>query len=99
MRRFQQDDAHIFCTQDQIKQEVMAALEFMAHVYHILDYEFSLELSTRPGIEWCVIVHTFQYLTECAITEKYLGDIAIWDDAEKVCYMYCQELYCWFSSI
>ena len=29
VRRFQQDDAHIFCTEEQIKDEVIAALEFM----------------------------------------------------------------------
>jgi threonyl-tRNA synthetase len=48
VRRFQQDDAHIFCTQDQISQEIQAALEFMSSVYGIFGFEFTLELSTRP---------------------------------------------------
>merc|ERR1711907_369240 len=35
VRRFQQDDAHIFCTSDQIKAEVLGALDFMRFVYGI----------------------------------------------------------------
>ncbi|PRP79249.1 threonyl-tRNA synthetase [Planoprotostelium fungivorum] len=48
VRRFQQDDAHIFCTNDQIKQEIDSALKFMEHIYGVFGFEFSLELSTRP---------------------------------------------------
>lgn len=49
VRRFQQDDAHIFCRKDQIKQEIRSSLEFMQYVYQIFGYEFTLELSTRPS--------------------------------------------------
>ena len=48
VRRFQQDDAHIFCRPDQIKQEVSGVLDFMCHVYGIFGMTFKLELSTRP---------------------------------------------------
>ena len=48
VRRFQQDDAHIFCRPDQIKQEVSGVLDFMRHVYGIFGMSFGLELSTRP---------------------------------------------------
>ena len=48
VRRFQQDDAHIFCRPDQIKQEVSGVLDFMRHVYGIFGMSFKLELSTRP---------------------------------------------------
>lgn len=48
VRRFQQDDAHIFCRADQIKQEVSGVLDFMRHVYGIFGMSFKLELSTRP---------------------------------------------------
>jgi threonyl-tRNA synthetase len=48
VRRFQQDDAHIFCSTDQIKSEIEGALDFMSHVYGIFGFEFNLELSTRP---------------------------------------------------
>ncbi|XP_046472210.1 threonine--tRNA ligase 1, cytoplasmic isoform X2 [Neodiprion pinetum] len=48
VRRFQQDDAHIFCTIDQIKQEVSGALDFLKHVYSVFGFTFNLCLSTRP---------------------------------------------------
>jgi threonyl-tRNA synthetase len=48
VRRFQQDDAHIFCRQDQIKDEVKAALDFLSYCYSIFGFEFDVVLSTRP---------------------------------------------------
>ena len=48
VRRFQQDDAHIFCREDQIEKEVVACLEFMKFVYDIFGMSYRLELSTRP---------------------------------------------------
>jgi threonyl-tRNA synthetase len=49
VRRFQQDDAHIYCRQDQIKGEILASLDFMKCVYGILGMTYKLELSTRPA--------------------------------------------------
>jgi threonyl-tRNA synthetase len=49
VRRFQQDDAHIFCREDQIKQEVVGALDFMKEVYNTFGMTYKLELSTRPA--------------------------------------------------
>lgn len=63
VRRFQQDDAHIFCAVEQIKDEMIGALDFLRSVYEVFGFTFQLVLSTRP--------------------EKYLGDIAMWDEAEK----------------
>ena len=48
VRRFQQDDAHIFCTEDQIVEEVEGALDFMKHVYGVFGMGYKLELSTKP---------------------------------------------------
>lgn len=48
VRRFQQDDAHIFCAPEQIKQEIKGCLDFLRHVYSIFGFTFDLELSTRP---------------------------------------------------
>jgi threonyl-tRNA synthetase len=48
VRRFCQDDAHIFCRQDQIKSEVIGALDFMRYVYGVFGMTYKLELSTRP---------------------------------------------------
>ncbi|KAM9958767.1 hypothetical protein ACTFIW_012356 [Dictyostelium discoideum] len=48
VRKFQQDDAHIFCTTEMIEDEINSCLGFMQYVYGIFGFEFGLELSTRP---------------------------------------------------
>ena len=48
VRRFQQDDAHIFCTPEQISSEITDCLDFLKHVYAIFNFSFKLQLSTRP---------------------------------------------------
>ncbi|KAL3337130.1 hypothetical protein AABB24_029674 [Solanum stoloniferum] len=48
VRRFQQDDAHIFCRESQIKEEVKGVLDFISYVYKIFGFTFDLKLSTRP---------------------------------------------------
>lgn len=48
VRRFQQDDAHVFCTVDQIESEVGQLFDFLQHVYGLFGFSFELELSTRP---------------------------------------------------
>ncbi|KAK1662806.1 hypothetical protein QYE76_050965 [Lolium multiflorum] len=48
VRRFVQDDAHIFCRESQVKDEVEGVLKFIDDVYKIFGFEYELELSTRP---------------------------------------------------
>ena len=36
VRRFQQDDAHIFCTTEQIVDEIRGCLDFMQAIYSVL---------------------------------------------------------------
>jgi threonyl-tRNA synthetase len=48
VRHFIQDDAHIFCTEEQVADEVAAALRFAFDVYGLFDLEARVELSTRP---------------------------------------------------
>ena len=48
VRRFQQDDAHIFVRQSQIQDEIMRCLDFLSYVYSVFDLTYDLELSTRP---------------------------------------------------
>ena len=48
VRRFQQDDGHIFCSEDQIETEVVATLDFVKSVYKTFGMTYKLELSTRP---------------------------------------------------
>ncbi|XP_078064419.1 threonine--tRNA ligase 1, cytoplasmic-like, partial [Mustelus asterias] len=63
VRRFQQDDAHIFCTLEQIQDEIKGCLDFLQAVYQVFGFSFRLFLSTRP--------------------ENFLGDVEVWDLAEK----------------
>ncbi|KAI4314297.1 hypothetical protein L6164_027220 [Bauhinia variegata] len=48
VRRFQQDDAHIFCRESQVKDEVRSALDFINYAYKIFGFTYELKLSTRP---------------------------------------------------
>lgn len=48
VRLFRQDDAHIFCTLDQIDCEMENYFEFLRYVYGIFGFKFKVELSTRP---------------------------------------------------
>lgn len=48
LREFTQDDAHIFCTEEQIKGEVMKCLEFVKEFYTYFDFKFKAKLSTKP---------------------------------------------------
>uniref|UniRef100_A0A8C2BA04 threonine--tRNA ligase n=1 Tax=Cyprinus carpio TaxID=7962 RepID=A0A8C2BA04_CYPCA len=48
VRRFQQDDAHIFCSMDQIESEIKGCLNFLRTVYDVFGFTFKLNLSTRP---------------------------------------------------
>ena len=45
---FSQDDAHIFCTPEQIEDEVLGCLDFGYAIYDRLGLEIKVELSTRP---------------------------------------------------
>jgi threonyl-tRNA synthetase len=48
VRHITQDDAHIFCTEDQIQAEVAGVLAHAFYIYEIFGFEYKLELSTRP---------------------------------------------------
>ncbi|HEY7934405.1 MAG TPA: threonine--tRNA ligase, partial [Solirubrobacteraceae bacterium] len=43
-----QDDGHIFCTEEQVQDEVKGCLEMAFATYAMFDFEVRLELSTRP---------------------------------------------------
>jgi threonyl-tRNA synthetase len=48
VRHITQDDAHIFCTEDQIEEEVIRCLDFGFAMYDYFGFKPRLELSTRP---------------------------------------------------
>lgn len=64
VRTFTQDDAHIFMTEDQIRDEIAEIILLYKKVYSVFNLNFHIELSTRPE-------------------DKYIGEIAVWDKAEK----------------
>ncbi len=47
-RNFAQDDAHIFCTEEQVQEELAACLDFCFATYAVFGIDVRLELSTRP---------------------------------------------------
>jgi threonyl-tRNA synthetase len=47
-RSFTQDDAHIFCTPEQVHSEVMGMLDLVDYVNGVFGFEYSAEVSTRP---------------------------------------------------
>jgi len=49
VRGFTQDDAHIFCTEDQIQAECARFIDFLANIYDELGFpEFEIKFATRP---------------------------------------------------
>jgi threonyl-tRNA synthetase len=48
VRHVTQDDAHIFCTKEQIEAELDACIDYMRYLYGLFDIEPHAELSTRP---------------------------------------------------
>jgi threonyl-tRNA synthetase len=48
VKHITQDDAHIFCRQDQIEDEIFGCLDFAHYLYDLFGLEARFELSTRP---------------------------------------------------
>ena len=48
VRCFTQDDAHVFCTVDQLHDQLKELLEFVDELYSTFGFEYHMELSTRP---------------------------------------------------
>lgn len=67
VRGFTQDDAHIYCTHDQLKDELVNAIELTQLVFTT----FGMEVKTRLSIR------------DPKTPEKYAGEAAMWDQAER----------------
>jgi threonyl-tRNA synthetase len=48
VRLMHQDDAHIFCTLEQVEEEVLGCLDFGFFLYELFEFSMRVELSTRP---------------------------------------------------
>lgn len=68
VRSFTQDDAHIFCREDQIKDEFKNVIDIVLYIFKTLDFEdFTAQVSLRDPDK----------------PEKYIGSTENWDKAEK----------------
>jgi threonyl-tRNA synthetase len=66
-RGFTQDDAHIFCTPDQLKAEIFGCLDLVGFIFKAFGFEYKAELSLRHPTD-----HS-----------KYLGSDEVWEKAEN----------------
>lgn len=68
VRGFTQDDAHIFCRPDQVKEEFIKVIDLVLHVFKSLGFEnYTAQVSLRDP----------------ANKQKYIGDDELWDRAER----------------
>ena len=68
VRGFTQDDAHIFCTPDQIKEEFNGVIDIIQQIFNALDFkDVSIQISLRDSDN----------------KEKYIGSDVNWEKAEK----------------
>jgi len=68
VRTFTQDDAHIFMTEDQIRDEIANIILLYKKVYSVFNLKFHIELSTRPEEKYIGEIRTWD------IAEKALAD-------------------------
>ncbi|MFA4844564.1 MAG: threonine--tRNA ligase [Candidatus Margulisiibacteriota bacterium] len=74
VRGFTQDDAHIFCREDQLEEEILSILDFINYVMKVFGFAFSVNLSTRPE-SFAGTKESWERAT--AILEKSLQDQGI----------------------
>ncbi len=68
VRGFTQDDAHIFCRPDQVKEEFVKVIDLVLHVFNSLGFEnYTAQVSLRDPTD----------------KKKYIGEDALWDRAER----------------
>ena len=77
VRTFTQDDAHIFMTEDQIKDEIAEIILLYKKVYSVFNLNFHIELSTRPEDK---------YIGEIAVWDK--AEVALAEACKKAGFDY-----------
>ncbi len=68
VRSVTQDDAHVFCTMDQVEEELMKIVEMVKKMYTLLDMKFKLRLSFRDPKN----------------TKNYLGTDEQWQQSQEI---------------
>lgn len=75
VRGFTQDDAHIFCTPDQLKEEFIKVIEIVMIIFNVLDFkDFTAQISLRDPSD----------------TKKYIGSDENWEKAERAIIEACR---------
>ncbi|RME99255.1 MAG: threonine--tRNA ligase, partial [Bacteroidetes bacterium] len=77
VRGFTQDDAHIFCTPDQVKGEFLAVVEIVQEVLNMIGFE---EVTAQIS------------LRDPKTPEKYIGSLENWENAEQAIIDACAEI-------
>ncbi len=75
VRSFTQDDAHIFCTPDQLKGEFLGVMEIIAFIFKTFGFEYEAQISLRDPNN----------------KEKYVGSDENWEKAERAIVEACAE--------
>ena len=76
VRGFTQDDAHIFCTPEQLKEEFLKVMDIVFIIFKALDFEnFEAQISLRDPDN----------------KEKYIGSDENWEKAERAIIEACEE--------
>ncbi len=76
VRSFTQDDAHIFCRPDQVKDEFLRVMDIIAIIFRALDFKnFEAQISLRDPND----------------REKYVGSDEVWEKAERSIVEACEE--------
>ena len=75
VRSFTQDDAHLFCTPDQLKDEFLGVMEIIAFIFKTFGFEYEAQISLRDPEH----------------KEKYVGSDENWEKAERAIIEACAE--------
>ncbi len=75
VRCFTQDDAHLFCTPDQLKQEFLGVMEIISFIFNVFGFEYEAQISLRDPNH----------------KEKYVGTDEVWEKAESAIIEACAE--------
>ncbi|MBQ2490500.1 MAG: threonine--tRNA ligase [Muribaculaceae bacterium] len=75
VRSFTQDDAHLFCTPDQLKDEFLGVMEIIAFIFKTFGFEYEAQISLRDPNN----------------KEKYVGSDENWEKAERAIVEACAE--------
>ncbi len=76
VRGFTQDDAHLFCRPDQLKDEFLKVMDIISIIFRALDFkQFEAQISLRDKVN----------------REKYIGSDENWEKAETAIIEACQE--------